>query len=99
MALISRPLNFNKILFSKTTRLFTYFLLISTPWILLLIVTKFVSHNSLSMLIPCWNDEISYWHEILSFSSKGLNFGYYTINEVPPKLLSFGTHGFGTDRK
>jgi hypothetical protein len=96
MALISRPLNFNKILFSKTTRLFTYFLLISTPWILLLIVTKFVSHNSLSMLIPCWNDEISYWHEILSFSSKGLNFGYYTINEVPPKLLSFGTHGFGT---
>ncbi len=96
MLIISRPLNFNEIISSKTTRLFTYFLLISTPWILLLIVTKFVSHNSFSMLTPCSNDEISYWHEILSFYSKGFNFGYYTINEMPPKLLSFGTHGFGT---
>jgi hypothetical protein len=71
-------------------------ILILSPWFLVWFVTSIISNNSLLFITPYWNDEISYWHEILSFSTKGLNFGYYTINELTPKLLSFGTHGFGT---
>ena len=80
----------------KTKRLLSGLLLVLSPWILLFIVTTLISHNSISKSTPCWNDEISYWHEIKSFSSKGFDFGYYTMNEVPPQKLSFGTHGFGT---
>lgn len=79
----------------KLIRFLSGLLLVVAPWISLFIVTVLVSHNSVLMLTPLWNDEISYWHEVLSFSSKGLNFGYYTINEILPAYLSFGTHGFG----
>jgi len=39
---------------------------------------------------------LAYWHEVFSFSQKGLDFGYYSMNEVLPTFFSFGTHGFGT---
>ena len=87
--------NFRKILLIKN-RILSGLLLVISPWILLLIVTKLISHNCVFFSIPYWTDELSYWHEVLSFSSKGFNFGYYTINEIVPKILSFGTHGFGT---
>lgn len=78
------------------TQLSLSLLLIAAPWILLFITTRLVAHHSVFNSVPCWSDELAYWHEILSFSQKGLDFGYYTINEVIPKYLSFGTHGFGT---
>ena len=81
---------------SHAKRYLSGLLLVSTPWILLFIITSLVAKNSAFMLTPYWNDELSYWHEVLSFSSKGLNFGYYTINELLPDSLSFGNHGFGT---
>jgi len=81
---------------TKTIHLLCGLLLVLSPWILLLVVTTFISHNSVGLSIPIWNDEISYWHEVLSFSSKGLDFGYYTMNEITPTFFSFGTHGFGT---
>jgi hypothetical protein len=71
-------------------------LLIALPWILLFITTILIAHNSVFNSIPVWSDELSYWHEILSFSQKGFTFGYYSINEVVPTYLSFGSHGFGT---
>lgn len=45
--------------------------------------------------MPAWNDEIDYWHEILTFSKYNFNGGYYTIEEVPPQaaFTHFGAHG------
>jgi len=96
MKLVSAFLAHYKNISPKTVRLLSGLLLVLSPWLLLFIVTTFISHNSVNMSIPIWNDEISYWHEVLSFSSKGLDFGYYTMNEITPKFFSFGTHGFGT---
>jgi hypothetical protein len=71
-------------------------LLIASPWMLLFVTTGLIAHQSVFNSVPCWSDELAYWHEVLSLSHKGLDFGYYTINEVLPTYLSFGTHGFGT---
>jgi len=87
---------YSKSIPSDTKRFWSGLLLVLSPWILLFIITSLISHHSVLMSTPFWNDEISYWHEVLSFSSKGFNFGYYTMDEMTPKLLSFGTHGFGT---
>lgn len=70
-------------------------LLIASPWILLLI-TIYASDGNISSSRPFLFDEYQYWHEILSFSEKGLNFGYYTFNDMLPEVSSFGPHGFGT---
>ncbi|MDR3651958.1 MAG: hypothetical protein P4L34_03195 [Paludibacter sp.] len=71
-------------------------LLVASPWILLFFTTTILAKHSVLNSTPCWSDELTYWHEVLSLSQKGLNFGYYTMNEALPKYLSFGTHGFGT---
>ena len=71
-------------------------LLIASPWILLCFTTCLIAHHSVLNSVPCWSDELAYWHEVLSLSQKGLNFGYYSMNEVLPARLSFGSHGFGT---
>jgi len=72
------------------------FLIIAFPKIVVFVTAWLYAHTQPAFLIPVWSDELSLWHEVLSFSQKGFNFGYYTINEVVPKYLSFGTHGFGT---
>jgi len=77
------------------TQLFVSLWLIASPWIILLIITRLLFHQSVFNSVPCWSDELSYWHEVLSFSQKGFNFGYYTMNEAIPHFLSFGSHGFG----
>jgi len=77
-------------------QLFLGLLLIVSPWIVLFITTKVLVHHSVFSSVPCWSDELAYWHEVLSFSQKGFNFGCYSMNEVLPKYLSFGAHGFGT---
>jgi len=71
-------------------------LLVASPWIVLFITTTLIAHHSVFQSVPCWSDELGYWHEILSFTRKGIDFGYYTMNEALPANLSFGTHGFGT---
>ena len=76
-------------------KLFACLLLIASPWILLFVTTGLIAHHSVIDSVPCWSDELAYWHEILSFSQKGFNFGYYTVNEALPTCMSFGTHGFG----
>ena len=70
-------------------------LLIASPWILVYVTTGLIAHQSVLDSVPCWSDELAYWHEVLSFSQKGFDFGYYSMNEVLPTYLSFGTHGFG----
>ena len=69
--------------------------LILSPWILLFITT-YISGGTISGSRPFLFDEYQYWHETLSFAEKGLNFGYYAIDEQLPRLSSFGNHGFGT---
>lgn len=78
------------------TQLSLRLLLIISPWIVLFCTTCIIAHQSVFHSVPCWSDELAYWHEILSFSQKGFDFGYYTINETVPACFSFGTHGFGT---
>ena len=72
------------------------FFIIAFPKIVIFLTAWLCAHTQPAFLVPVWSDELSLWHEVLSFSQKGLNFGYYTINEVVPSYLSFGTHGFGT---
>jgi hypothetical protein len=76
-------------------RLLLGLVLIASPWILLFITTNLLARHSVFNSVPCWSDELAYWHEILSFSQKGFDFGYYSMNELLPKYLSFGSHGFG----
>jgi len=71
-------------------------LIIAFPKILIWVIALLVAHTQPAYSVPVWSDELSLWHEVLSFSHKGLDFGYYTINELVPTYLSFGTHGFGT---
>jgi hypothetical protein len=89
---ISKKLEIYKL---NKTQLFLSLLLIASPWIILFVTTNVIAHHSVFNSVPCWSDELSYWHEIFSVSQKGLNFGYYTMNEALPKCLSFGSHGFG----
>jgi hypothetical protein len=44
---------------------------------------------------PIFNDEIHYWHEILTFSAAGFKGGYYVLEEITPKATfsHFGPHG------
>ena len=77
-------------------RLLLGLMLIASPWLLLFITTNLLAHHSVFNSVPCWSDELAYWHEILSLSQKGFDFGYYSMNELLPKYLSFGSHGFGS---
>lgn len=77
------------------TPLFLGLLLIASPWIVLFITTNLIAHHAVYSSVPCWSDELAYWHEVLSFSHKGINVGYSTLNENIPRYLTFGTHGFG----
>src|SRR6185369_1712310 len=45
--------------------------------------------------IPFWNDEVDYWHQILTFTRFGFAGGYYSIEELiaPASFSHFGTHG------
>ncbi len=80
---------------NNISRMFCYLLLIASPWILLSIML-YLTKGSIGDSRAVWSDELAYWHEILSCSQKGIEFGYYTINELVPSKLSFGTHGFGS---
>lgn len=87
---------FNVISTRKINQFFVYLILIFSPWLLLFITSSLLSHHSFFDSYPCWSDELSYWHEALSLSQKGFDFGYYSINEEIPHFLSFGSHGIGT---
>jgi len=92
MSIFKKP-EINKL---NKTQFLLGLLLIASPWILLFITVHVIAHQTVFNSVPCWSDELSYWHEILSHSRKCLDFGYYSMNEAVPTYLSFGTHGFGT---
>jgi hypothetical protein len=51
----------------------------------------------LSSFRPYLNDEVAYWHQILTFSRVGFHGGYYTLGELtnPSGFTPFGPHGPG----
>ena len=89
MGLIFRPLNPRLIYLA-------YIASAVVPAALAIFLVKYCFQADLSSFVPTWNDEIDYWHEILSFAQNGFSSGYYTIEEIPSALSSvtrFGTHG------
>ncbi|GEM_PF-859539 len=91
---MDRPNSYKALNINKST-LLSALLLIASPWLILVAISLITSH-SVTQSIPVWSDELSYWHEILSLSQKGLYHGYYAYNEVIPAISTFGPHGFGT---
>lgn len=51
----------------------------------------------LSAFRPYINDEVTYWHQSLTFSQVGFSGGYYTLGETtnPSGFTPFGPHGPG----
>lgn len=50
---------------------------------------------NLGDFVPVFNDEISYWHQAVTFHTVGFNGGYYTVDELPPaaQFTRYYTHG------
>lgn len=78
---------------NKKAKIFSYIIFILSP-VLLLISLSLIFKRNAFMGQPVWSDEISYWHEIFSFSKCGFKTGYYGMEEMLPKIGCFGTHGF-----
>ena len=51
----------------------------------------------ISAFRPLLNDEVTFWHQALTFSRAGFHGGYYTLGEVtnPSGFTPFGLHGPG----
>jgi hypothetical protein len=39
--------------------------------------------KSVTDFVPTWSDEVSYWHQTLTFAKTGFQGGYYTVSEAP----------------
>ena len=77
-------------------RYLAYITAAAIPAIVAVFLVRYYFSANIFSFMPVWNDEIDYWHEILSFSKNGFSIGYYTIEEIPPPLsplTNFGTHG------
>lgn len=49
----------------------------------------------ITQFVPYFNDEVGYWHQVLTFKTAGFNGGYYSLNEWPPmaSFLRYDTFG------
>ena len=66
------------------------------PTVLTILMVRFYFHTSLETFRPIiGNDNVYYWHEILTFNKVGLQGGYYSYLELTPKagIFHFGPHG------
>jgi hypothetical protein len=72
------------------------FCVASVPVVVIVLVRWFYG-VPLSSFRPFSSDEISYWHQALTFSTVGFNGGYYTLGELtnPSGITPFGPHGPG----
>lgn len=61
------------------------FLASITPLIISLVLVEGYLHQSITQFVPTWNDEVSNWHQTLTFSQVGFQGGYYTVVETPAK--------------
>src|SRR4051812_3924309 len=70
-------------------------MIVLAPAIVTYLLMSVRLHVQLTNFIPQWNDEVSYWHQVLTFKTVGFNGGYYAVYEVPPaaSFTHFYTHG------
>jgi|694.fasta_scaffold83664_4 hypothetical protein len=70
-------------------------LFILSPWIAAELLMSLSLGKPLTAVTPVWNDELVYWHGILTFLKAGFNGGYYTFDEFPAwlTLSHFDPHG------
>lgn len=70
--------------------------IILLPVIISLVLPSLLLRASIFDYVPGLdNDEIEFWHEILTFSKYGFSSGYYTIDETPApaSFTPYGVHG------
>lgn len=65
------------------------------PLLITLLLVCVHLRTSLTDAVPVWSDEISYWHQTLSFRNVGFGSGYYTTNDALPRTIisPFNVHG------
>lgn len=70
-------------------------LMVCAPTLAVLALIRWKLGASLGEFEPAWNDELGYWHEALSFASRGWDSGQYSFAEAPARAAfsPFGTHG------
>lgn len=82
--------------FTVLLRYLTYITSAAIPALFAAFLVRHYFGTSIVSFTPVWNDEIDYWHQILSYAQNGFAIGYYTVEEIPSPLSSvtgFGTHG------
>ena len=65
--------------------------------VVVIVLVRWFFDVPLSAFRPFSSDEVSYWHQALTFSTVGFRGGYYTVGELtnPSGLTPFGPHGPG----
>jgi hypothetical protein len=71
------------------------FAFILGPWLVAELFMAFSLGKPLTAVTPVWNDELVYWHGVLTFRGAGFKGGYYTFDEFPAWLTisHFDPHG------
>ncbi|HEX2909030.1 MAG TPA: hypothetical protein VHO69_19310, partial [Phototrophicaceae bacterium] len=54
----------------------------------LVLLSGYFQVNITQFLPVGWSDQTYYWHQILTFQKTGFQGGFYTFNEVPPRIES-----------
>ncbi len=69
--------------------------IILTPTVITLVLVYWSFQTTIFSMVPYWNDEVKYWHQILTFTHVGFEGGHYTVGERPAfaKFTHFGPHG------
>jgi hypothetical protein len=65
--------------------------------LLTILLVRWLFGLPISAFRPVLSDEVTYWHQALTFTQAGFNGGYYTLGEVtnPSGVTPFGPHGPG----
>ena len=65
--------------------------------VMIIVLVRWFYGVPISAFHPVLNDEVSYWHQALTFSRVGFHGGYYTLGEVTNAsgFTPFGPHGPG----
>lgn len=78
----------------KSAHSAAWIFLVSAPWLLLFLVAS-IRNIPLLGGAPVWNDEVSIWRTLYSFSQCGFDVGSSGINEYTSPIGGFTAHGIG----
>ncbi len=76
-------------------RILTTALIALAPLAATLALARLHLRTNITQFVPYFNDEVGYWHQVLTFKTAGFNGGYYSLNEWPPmaSFLHYDTFG------